>query len=175
MKCLPLPRLKSKRAGFTLIECSLVIGLVGLLLFLTTMHAQFLNRLLVRSELDHLYTTCYYLQKKAMITRKPQKLTFNIEKNSYQYGAEHHELPKHVCFNYPQLAKGPPAHPDHLITKPITFKDNAITFHPTGVVQAGAVYICDMLKQYGYALSCSVAQLSYLRKYQYTDDGWFAI
>lgn len=165
-----LPLLMSNQLGFTLVESSLVVLLLGILLFLTGAHARFLHRLLVRTELEHLATTCYYLQRKAMITRKPQRLTLEPERKAYRYGMTRHFLPAHVCFGYPDLAKGPPAYPDHLITKPISFKGNSIVFSPTAIIQAGTIYLTDSLHHYSYALSCGVAQVSYLRKYQYGDN-----
>lgn len=164
----PLWRYKlQSQSGFTLIECCLVVVLLSFVLFLTGSHAKFLHRLMVRTELEHLYTTCYYLQRKAMITHKQQKLTFEPDKKSYRYGMIRHYLPSHVCFGCPDGAQGPPAYPKKLITNPITFKSNALTFAPSGVLQSGTVYLCDRAREHGFALTCAVAQVSYLRKYQY--------
>lgn len=104
-----------------------------------------------------------------MIAQKPQKLTFEPDKKSYRYGMMRHYLPTHVCFGYPDSAHGPPAYPEKLITNPITFKNNILSFAPTGVLQAGTVYLCDKTHMHAYALTCAVAQVSYLRKYQYNE------
>lgn len=167
-KFFPLPPWMYK-SGFTLIECSLVILLISFVMFLSGAHGKFLHRLLARTELEHLYTTCYYLQRKAMITGKTQRLTFEPQKKAYRYGMTRHYLPTHVCFGCPDGAKGPPAHPERRITNPITFKGGSMLFHPTGVMQAGTAYLTDSMRQHGFALSCAVAQVSYLRKYQYSD------
>src|SRR5579872_64404 len=153
--------------AFTLIECCLVVALLGLMMFLTGAQSLFLHRLLVRTELEHLYTTCYYLQRKAMITQQPQKLILQPDTNSYSYNGTCYSLPTHVRFGCPDGAQGPPAHPATVITKPITFINNAISFAPSGVMQAGTAYLIDRNGIHGYALSCAVAQVSYLRKYQY--------
>lgn len=153
--------------AFTLIECCIVVLLIGLVLFFTGGQSLFLNRIMVRTELEHLYTTCYYLQRKAMITHQPQKLIFDQEHKSYSYDTVRHDLPKSVSFGYPNGARGAPAGQEQFITHPITFINNAILFSPTGVMQAGTVYLCDTAHKYGFALSCAVAQVSYLRKYRY--------
>src|SRR5579863_10154908 len=113
MKFLRLPpwTCNSSASAFTLIECCVVVMLIGVVLFLTGAQTTFLHRMLVRTELEHLYTTCYYLQRKAMLTQQPQKLIFQETDNAYSYGAERHCLPVHVCFGYPPGAQGPPAHP----------------------------------------------------------------
>lgn len=103
-----------------------------------------------------------------MSCQKPQLLTFDVANNQYRYHQTTHTLPKQLRFGTTAGAKGPPSSPDRPINNPISFKNSSITFHPDGVIEPGAVYITDAKQQHTYALSCAVAQVSYLRKYQYT-------
>ena len=100
-----------------------------------------------------------------MANNKPQTIVFDLHEQKYQYNNTEHILPKHVQFGAAPNAKGPPSSPHNAITNPITFKNKTITFHPNGIVQPGAVYLTDSTRNYTYALSCAVAQVSYLRKY----------
>lgn len=158
------------RSGISLIECSLVLLLVTVLVFLSVTHAQFFNRMVLRSELERLYSTCYYLQRRAMINNESITLTLDCYANSYAYEKSVHHLPSRVCFGSIPGVKGPPSSPQKIITKSITFEGGSITFHPTGVIQSGTIYMVDHERSCAYALSCSVAQVSHLRKYQYTGE-----
>lgn len=157
----------SKKIGFTLVELSISLVLLATLLFLTGVHSRFLNQLLVRSELERIYSVCYYLQHYAMMSGEEQKLIFDVEKNRYNYFGNTHQLPRHVEFGTAQGIKGPPATPEKIITQPVTFQASCITFYPSGIIQPGAIYLTSSEKRHTYALSCGVTQVSYLRKYQY--------
>ena len=66
---------------------------------------------------------------------------------------------------------GSPGSPTHRIEKAITFPGSKIHFYPTGIISSGTAYLVDKNKQYMYALSNAVSQVSYLRFYRY-DGGW---
>ncbi len=159
----------SRKAGFTLIELSLVLALLAVVLFLTAAHARFLNRLVVRAELERLYATCYYLQRCAMAQGKPYKIVFDMHAHSYRYNDCSYTLSSSVRFGCLPNTHGPPSKPTNTIAKPVTFKGNSLTFHPDGIVQSGTIYLTDAQHTCMYALSCAVSQVSYLRKYQYTN------
>ena len=168
-KFLLLQRLKNKSSGFSFIELSIVIALVAILVALSGAHISFLNRMIVRAELEHLYNTCFYLQRRALMTKKSQTVSFDLEHNSYSANGRVYRLPSHVIFGTMQGVKGPPSSPENLLTEPITFKDNSAIFHPNGIIKPGAIYLTDSSKRCTYALSCAVSTVYYLRKYQYTD------
>jgi hypothetical protein len=130
--------------------------------------------MIVRAELEHLYTICYYQQRRAIMCNKPQSIEFDCKNNSYTANEHRYKLPFHVQFGVPSGVQGPPSSPHALIHHPITFKNNTVTFHADGVIQPGALYLTDTSKRCCYALSCSVAQVSYLRKYRY-NNGWHLI
>ncbi len=125
--------------------------------------------MVVRAELEHLYSVSYYMQRRALMLHVPQTLTFDVPKKMYHANGKSYRLPAHVQFGTAQGVKGPPSSPKETIQSPITFKNKSITFYPDGVIQSGAVYLTDVSKQCTYALSCAVSSVSYLRKYQYTD------
>ena len=130
--------------------------------------------MVVRAELEHLYSVSYYLQRRALMLHKSQTLTFDRQTNSYQANGKKYRLSSQVRFGTANGVKGPPSSPETFITQPITFVNNSISFHPDGVIQAGAVYLTDSGKHCTYALSCSVSSVAYLRKYQYT-NAWHLI
>lgn len=165
-KCLQW-QLRTNKNGFSLIELSIVIALIALLAFLSHAHIGFFNRMLVRAELEHLYTVCYCMQRRALMYNKPQTVQFDLKNGTYATEQCTYRLPSHVIFGTAAGVKGPPSSPNALIAEPITFKNNKITFHADGVIQPGAIYLTDTSRGCSYALSCSVAQVSYLRKYQY--------
>ncbi len=170
-KCLLLRRPRNKRA-FTLIELMIVISIVAIIAFLTSSYSRYLNRLIVRAELEHLHSVCFYVQRRALVTNTIHTLELDSSKHMYRIGEKEYYLPAHVQFGVVNGAKGPPSSPHHLITNAISFKDSTITFHPDGVIKPGVVYITDSSRACGYALSSSVSLVSYLRKYQYTTNGW---
>ena len=84
--------------GFTLIELMITIGLLAIVLSLSFGTLSFLNTMLVRSEIDRLYTTCMYAQRCAQVANEQQTIGFDIDNNSYTYDRFTHHLPPHVCF-----------------------------------------------------------------------------
>lgn len=161
----------SNKPGISLVELLIVIALIAIVASLTLSSTTFLSRMIVRAELEHLSSVCYYLQRKALTVQKPQKITFYPAKHKYKALGKIYRLPAHVRFGAADGVKGPPATPKDTIAKAVTFPSNQITFHPTGIIASGAVYLTDAAKSCTYALSCAVSPVSYLRKYQYT-DGW---
>ncbi len=174
MKFSPWQRLSMKwlnNHAFSLIETIVTLALVCILATLTLANISFLNRSLIRSEIDKLYTACMYLQRRAQVTNTIQKLSFDCENNTYTVGNQEHQLPSGLMFGSMPGAKGPPSAPRVLIKKPSTFGRSMIEFYPDGIIKSGTIYLVDAKKQVMYALSSAVSQVSFLRKYQY-DGRW---
>lgn len=165
------PALPPKDAGFSLIECMIVIALIAIIVMLTGMSNSLLHQICVRGQLEKLYTFCHYARRYAIATNKPQTITFDTAHNSYSFLTYHEQLPGGVRFGFLHGTAGPPADPKITLSSPVSFKGNHITIHPDGIMQSGTIYLIDDNKTCMYALSNAVSQISYLRKYRY-DGAW---
>jgi len=79
--------------GFTLVELLVTVSLVAIIVTIGTINLSFMNKSLVRSEMDSLYSLCTYLQRKAMATNSKQVIQFDIANNSYTYDTVSRRLP----------------------------------------------------------------------------------
>ncbi len=165
-------RTQRKAPGFSLIEVAIVLALVSLVMFLGSTNATFFDRLLIRSELDKLYAVCRHLQQSAISKGTQEVLTFDLVRKSYHYQDREEKLPSSVNFGVIQGSLGPPSSPSKPITKPLTFAHNKIVFFPDGIIRPGSIYLIDRSKYHMYALSSPISQVSYLRKYKYTNRTW---
>lgn len=159
--------MRSNRSAFTLIELLVVIALIMMTIGLTLQQFSSCSRS-VRTELELLYQTSLYMQRRALVMRQKQILYLDIEHNAYSFENREHRLPSGVKFGI-LPAKGPPASPSKPLEKSSTFKNNQIVFYPEGVIEPGSVYLIDENKSQLYALTVAVAPYSYLRTYCYAD------
>lgn len=157
-----------KSPGFTLVELMITLALCALVVGLTIVNVSFLDRGIVRSEVDKLYSACMYTQQCALAMGQQYELVFDEQNNSYTFAGKTERLRPPVVFGVVAGAKGPPSSPSKKITKPITFKHKKILFGPTGSISSGTVYLTDAKRNCLYALSNGIAQVSHLRKYSYT-------
>lgn len=141
------------------------------MVMLTGSATHFLDRIMIRAELEQLYTTIYMMQRLAMMLHESQTILFDIEQHKYQYKNTDYFLPRSVRFGTAMGVKGPPSTADTEIVTPITFAENRITCTPEGTIQPGAIYMTDYTGHCTYALSCAVGHVSYLRTYYYS-NGW---
>jgi prepilin-type N-terminal cleavage/methylation domain-containing protein len=160
--------------GFSLIELMIVIAIMMILLSLSAVNARYLHKMVASTHIDQLYSTCYYLQRLAMATNEPQELIFDENANAYTFNGCSCALPSCLCFDVIPGAKGPPSTPHAALVSAITFPNKKIIFYPDGIMSAGTVYLADADHTDLYALSCSVAHVSLLRKYRY-DGKWHLI
>ncbi|MFC1841972.1 Tfp pilus assembly protein FimT/FimU [Candidatus Dependentiae bacterium] len=156
-----------KNYGFSLVEIIVSLALFVLVIGLLAANFSFLQRFLVCAEVDKLFNVCHYLQRCAVVTGNKKVLTFDANKNQYAFEDKVCQLPRQVVFGVLQHVKGPPSTPKKMIKSPITFKGENVVFHSDGIIKSGTVYITDVDKNFLYAISCSVSQASYLRKYVY--------
>jgi len=159
---------KGSEGGFSLIELVITVALCALVVTLMVVNVSFLNRSVIRVEVNKLYTACMYVRQCALTTHQEQTLIFNKKNNSYSFDGRVEHLSSSVTFGVIPGAKGPPSSPQKLLSSPITFKKDRIVFYPDGVISSGTVYLTDYQRQSLYALSNGIAQISYLRKYLYT-------
>lgn len=159
-----------RQAGFTLVELLIVLSMLATITMFMVLNVRFLDRLVVRSELEHLHMVCRYLQAKALATHEKQLLSFDISRNAYTFEGTSYQLPSSVTFGVLGNTYGPPAHPVKPIKQPITFNNNEIVFHETGVISAGTAYFVDMKLKNLYALTAAVAPVSFIRLYHHGDS-----
>ena len=162
---------RANKSGLTLVEMLVVLALVAFLFTLSSSNFSFFHRITVRAQLEQLQMVCRHLQQRAMTLNQQQELMFDEVTNSYSFGKQTTVLPHFVRFGVLPGVKGPPATPTTALSHPITFKKNRIVFHPDGIISPGTVYLMDTNNRFLYALSCGVAQVSFLRLYRYR-NGW---
>jgi len=97
-----------------------------------------------------------------------------VQNHTYSYAGQQEKLPPQVRFGVLPNVKGPPSAPARLLAKPATFDNNCITAAPHGILQPGTVYMIDSSKTCLYALSSSITQHTYIRKYRF-DGRWHAL
>ncbi len=158
---------KTRLTGFTLIELMITVALCALVVTLTVVNVSFLNRGIVRSELNRLYSTCNYLRQCALASGKVQVLDIDFNKGCYSFDGKTEKLNTPVLFGVVPDVKGPPSSPQSMIRSSVTFKKNQIVFYPDGIISSGTVYLTDRDRTSFYALSSGIAQVSHLRKYSY--------
>lgn len=161
-------RLLHVQFGATLVELMVALALVLVMATLTISSITIYNAFAVRTEIDKLHATCMYLQRLAYTTGRSYTISFDQAHNRYTFEGNTQQLPPQVVFGYLSKVKGPPATPKKEISSAVTFGQGSITFHPDGIIQPGTVYLIDKGRHHMYALTCSVAQFSYLRRYCYT-------
>jgi prepilin-type N-terminal cleavage/methylation domain-containing protein len=157
--------------GFPLIELMIVIVLVALLSGLTLWNMRTFSGMVVRADIEKLYTTCIYLRQKAVSTHTEQLLEFDHANNTYRYDDTIEHLSTTTIYGFVKGVMGPPSSLQAPISTYNTFDHNRIIFYPDGIIQSGTLYITDKDKKALYALTSGVGQVSFLRKYRY-DGSW---
>lgn len=136
----------------------------------------FYNRLFLHNELDKLYMILVAHSRRAIIDNQSHTVTFDEIKGQYTTNTNSlQKLSEGIIFGTIPGAKGPPANPHEQIRQPITFRNRRVTFYADGKVQPGTLYLTDTKKQWLYAISCPVGNISYLRRYRYEGNRWALI
>lgn len=156
-------------AGFMLLELCIVVALFILISAYTISSFNGTQAIVTRVQTLLLQSTIRHAQWHAISSGKQQQVVFDVDSNTYQYNNQIYQLPKPVVFGAPTLAKGPPAHPTHAITHPVTFVNNQAICFASGAVSSGTVYLTNGATS--FALSNAVSFFSYLRVYRY-NNGW---
>jgi len=159
------------KSGFSLLELCFVMALCALLATLMVSGNRFLQQILMRAEVEKLYTICRYLQQTAMTTNEICTLKFDVAHGTYRYGDTQEKLPAQIKLGVADGVLGPPSSPTKAIDNPVTFSENTIEFHPSGSIKSGTVYLVDSGHHYMCALSCPVSHVSFIRVYEY-NGGW---
>ena len=161
-----------KKYGYFIIELLVIISILCLFATMSISNFGFLTRFKLRSEFDLLCSTFDYLKKSSIADNKEYCLTFDREKNCYNFENTCHFLPKGITFGI--VPGSSYLKPNNYLHNPITFYKDRVTFYSTGIVQSGIVCLVDSSLSVMYCLSSAVSQISILRKYRY-DGQWNTI
>ncbi len=181
-------KVSSHNVGFTLSEIVWTLSLVQLIIALSVPFIFWSKRITVFHEMQRLYATLQYAQRKALIERKPCTLVFYPERGSYALDHEH-VMDASVIFGIQPGLCGPPSAASHQITDAITWPHKKIVFYPLdhaknsagtstlgtntlgtsalGASTSGTVYMTDTARSCCYALTCDASYGSILRRYRY--------
>ncbi len=159
------------KRGFSLVELMIVVALAALLSGLTLWNMRTFSGMVMRADIEKLYTTCMYLRQKALSTHTEQQLEFDQVSNTYRYDDTVEHLSAATMYGFVEGVMGPPSSPQALIGTYTTFDHDRIIFYPDGIIQSGTIYITDKDRKALYALTSGVGQVSFLRKYRY-DGSW---
>lgn len=162
------------KLGFSLIELMITISLCMVLVGLGMVNVRSLEKTKVVAEMDLLCTACNALQQQAIATGKIQELALDTARHKYSCNGHEHALASGVYFDTALDAYGPPSAPHKQLEYPTTFKENTILFYPEGMMSAGMICFTNGKRTMLYAISSSVAHVSFLRRYYY-DGNWHAI
>lgn len=163
-----------ERSGFLLIELVIVLALVTVLLALTVPVARYWKNSLLQLQLQHLATDIYYMQQRALLSGREQRITFQLADNSYSINGKKYELMRSIQFGALSAVLGPPAQPKQIIVKPCSFADNAIKCYPNGTISSGTVYLKDTENYAMAALTVPVGSFPALREYMYKNK-WIQV
>lgn len=167
--------MKHLSPAFTLIEISIVLALLMLIMTISLPGIWFLKQQAVACELEKLNMAFAYLQQAAITSNKNLSLKFDPSTNSYSYENYHEKLSKNIIFGTKEGIKGSPSTTNQILSNAITFVNNQVTFYANGKIQPGSVYLVDSAKQFMFALTVPVSQISFIRKYKYKDNKWILI
>jgi len=101
----------NKEPGFTLFELLIALGLLAVIATLTITNTSFLNRFILQTEVEKLFSHCMHQQYKALMSGSNQTITFNPTQQLYTVGNQTYKLPTTIEFAMPSGAKGPPSKP----------------------------------------------------------------
>lgn len=157
--------------GYFLIEILIVLAIISLLASIAIPSLNFLDRQLISSDLEKLNLAFYYMQQSAIASNRNLYLKFEDLK-SYSYDNYKEYLSKNVEFGNVNELKGPPSTQEKFNNKSINFVNNRATFYSNGKIQPGSIYLTNKNKEYQYALTTPISQVSYIRKYKFENNKW---
>jgi type II secretory pathway pseudopilin PulG len=175
-----------RKKSFSLIELLIFLSLILVMVTVAVPRLDFFSNYFLLHELDKLFVTFSYMQQKAIASNKKYSITFDQITNSYSYMVENSnimtQLADGVSFGFIEGVMGPPGNPTKKIEKSINLEkiinnadsnfNNEVSFWPNGRVSHGTIYFVDKSHKRMGALTCSVSQVSYIRRYKYENLRW---
>lgn len=170
-------RLQPNSKGYSLLEISIVLLLVAIALGLYAGNFSFLEHYHMRSQVETIKELINFCRQRAIVTGLNQAVLIHIDNSRLEYGNTNNrmntlKLIHPISFVAPAQAKGPPHYPTRPVLSPITFPKKTITCHPDGSISAGTLYLGNHQLKHYFALSCGVAQIPFLRTYEYLHKKW---
>jgi type II secretory pathway pseudopilin PulG len=166
--------MNKKSQGYLLIEVCICIVLILILSTIAVPSLRFLNQQILNSDLEKLNMTFAFMQQDAVSSNKNETLIFNDNK-SYSFLNYKEKLSNNIEFGLLPKIKGPPSSPNKVVTNPISFTNNKVIFYSNGQIQPGTVYLTDKFKEYQYALTVPISQVSFIRKYKNENGKWILL
>jgi hypothetical protein len=161
-----------KQSGFSFLEISIAISIMMLMVSCGLYMFNFYDRLFVHLELNRIYALIRSCSARAMCMHTPENILFSPDTGTYTAHQVTYELTPGVTFGILPEVQGPPAHPEQMLSSPLTFVGKKISIYPDGRVQPGTLYLTDTKKRWLYALTCPIGHVSYLRRYRYMNHEW---
>lgn len=180
--------MRSCRA-FSIFELLLVLSLVLIIVTISIPKMGLFLDFAVSCEVQRMEASLHYLQQRAIASNKTHILTFDVINNRYFAMVDNaklfdNNLESGVKFGFLPNSFGPPANPTIPLTKPVNLDipidfdlgtDNLnMSFFSNGKVSPGTIYFVDKYGKRMGALTCSVSNVSYIRKYLYNESRWVA-
>lgn len=141
----------------------MVLAFVLIIVTLAIPHLGFIQRHVMRAEVDNVRVFITYVHRLALATATDQIIYCDPLNQTLTCGERTHALSRGVRFGTMPGVQGPPSAPTHVLTHPITFKDNRIVCYAQGTLDAGTLYFTDDKATWQYAVSLGVSPLSYIR------------
>ncbi|MFH1253878.1 MAG: hypothetical protein V1646_00410 [bacterium] len=174
------------RKSFSLVELLIFLSLILVMVTIAVPRLDFFSNYLLSHELNKIFVTFSYLQQKAIASNKKYSIVFDQINNSYSYQAENSnimiQLAEGVSFGFIDGVMGPPSSPTKKIEKFINLEKiinnsdrkhgDEMSFWPNGRISHGTIYLVDKSHKRMGALTCSVSQVSYIRRYKCENSVW---
>lgn len=156
--------------GYMLLEIMLWCALVGMGGAVISSIIGWYDHTCVRNEVHALYHTLIAHTFRACAEDRVCDIVFH--ERGWSSDTIDHVLDELVQFGALPASKGPPAAPAYFIADPVTFAQHTIRLYPDGKARPGTVYFTDQRMSSGYALSCPVGKISYIRRYRFHAGKW---
>ncbi|MBT3455684.1 type II secretion system protein [bacterium] len=155
------------RRGFYLLELVVLVGIISFLALVSVPRLGFIKSAMVRAEMDKLYSTFLYAQQLSIVENKQKTLTFDTQKNVYHFEGKTYPLPHKITFGVLPRVLGSPSNPNKVLKRGVSYAHKSVEFYPSGIVKPGMACLVDLSENYMCCISSSVAQVSYIRRYEY--------
>lgn len=159
--------------GFSLINITIVLTIVIILITLSLPRLPFMQRYLIRAELEKIRILITYTQQVAITNNQEQNIIFDSNRQEYYTTDNKETLPRMIRFGIIPHVYGPPSKPTTPITNPITFVDQTLRCYPDGTISSGTLYLTDNNGNL-YALTTPISEISFIRTYYY-NGAWTSL